>query len=65
MEIKQIYYLDLRIDAENDCLDVLRTLENDVCYMVEVTTPKFFYIIMEKCKSDFVLPGYPYIIVQS
>ena len=63
MKIKKISYLDPRVDLENDCLDVLVTLENNVCYMVEVTTPKFFYTLMEKFKSDFVPTGYPYIIV--
>ena len=31
-----------------------RTLENDVCYLIEVTKPKFFFTLMEKFKSDFV-----------
>jgi hypothetical protein len=63
MEIKEISYLDPRVDLENDCLDVFVTLENDVYYLIEVTTPKFFYTLMEGEKSDFVPPGYPYIIV--
>ena len=63
MEIKKISYLDPRVDLENDCLDVFVTLENDVYYIVEVTTPKFFYTLMEKSKSDFVPAGYPYVIV--
>jgi len=63
MEIKEISYFDPRVDLENDCLDVFVTLENDACYLIEVTTPKFFYTLMEKFKSDFVPPGYPYIIV--
>ena len=63
MKIKEISYLDPRVDLENDCLDVFITLENDDCYMIEVTTPKFFYTLMEKFKSDFVPPSYPYIIV--
>ena len=63
MKIKEISYLDSRVDLENDCLDVFVTLENDFCYLVEVTTPKFFYTLMEKFKSDFVPAGYPYIIV--
>ena len=63
MKIKEISYLDPRVDLENDCLDVFVTLENDACYMIEVTTPKFFYTLMEKFKSDFVPPSYPYIIV--
>nr|AZJ16661.1 hypothetical protein [Seminavis robusta] len=63
MRIKEISYLDPRVDLENDCLDVFVTLENDACYMIEVTTPKFFYTLMEKFKSDFVPPSYPYIIV--
>ena len=63
MKIKEISYLDPRVDLVNDCLDVFVTLENDVCYLVEVTTPKFFYTLMEKFKSDFVPAGYPYVIV--
>jgi len=63
MEIKQLSYLDPRVDLENDCLDVFVTLENDVCYLVEVTTPKFFYTLMKRLKSYFVPVGYPYIIV--
>ena len=63
MKIKEISYLDPRVDLENDCLDVFVTLENDAYYLIEVTTPKFFYTLMEKFKSDFVPPSYPYIIV--
>ena len=63
MEIKKIDYLDPRVDLENDCLDVFVTLENDICYLVEVTTPKFFDTLMKKSKSDFVPAGYLYIIV--
>ena len=55
--------IDPRVGLENDCLDVFVTLENDIYYLVEVATPKFFYTLMEKSKSDFVPPGYPYIIV--
>ena len=63
MKIKEISYLDPQVDLENDCLDVFVTLENDDYYLIEVTTPKFFYTLMEKSKSDFVPPSYPYIIV--
>ena len=63
MEIKEISYLDPVVDLENDCLDVFVTLKNDDCYLIEVTTPKFFYTLMEKLKSNFVPPSYPYIIV--
>lgn len=63
MKIKKISYLDPKVDLENDCLDVFVTLENDDYYLIEVTTPKFFYTLMEKFKSNFVPPGYPYIIV--
>ena len=45
MEIKEISYLDPRVDLENDCLDVFVTLENDVDYLLEVTTPKFFTLL--------------------
>ena len=63
MKIKEISYFDPQMDLENDCLDVFITLENDACYLIEVTTPKFFYTLMEKFKSNFVPPSYPYIIV--
>jgi len=63
MKIKEISYLDPQVDLENDCLDVFVTLENDAYYLIEVTTPKFFYTLMEKFKSNFVPPSYPYIIV--
>ena len=59
MKIKKIKYLNL----VNDSLDVFVTLENDAYYLIEVTTPKFFYTLMEKFKSNFVPPSYPYIIV--
>ena len=52
MKIKEISYLGPRVDLENDDL-----------YFIEITTPKFFYTLMEKYKSDFVPPRYPYIIV--
>ena len=45
MKIKEISYLNSWVDLENDCLDVFVTLENDVCYLVEVTTPKFFTLL--------------------
>ena len=63
MKIKEISYLHPVLDLENGCLDVIVTLENDDGYIIEVTTPQFFYTLMEKSKSDFVPPGYPYIIV--
>ena len=63
MKIKEISYLDPQVDLENDCLDGFVTLENDAYYLIEVTTLKFFYTLMEKFKSNFVPPSYPYIIV--
>lgn len=60
---KEIKYLIPPTDLKNDCLDVFVTLENDDFYVIEVTTPKFFYTLMERFKSNFVPPGYPYIIV--
>ena len=56
MKIKEISYLDPKVDLENDCLDVFVTLENNDDYLIEVTTPKFFYTLMEKSKSNFVPP---------
>ena len=38
-------------------------LENDVYCFVKVTTPKLFYSVMKKFKSNFVTTEYPYIIV--
>lgn len=63
MKIKKISYLGPIVDLEDDCIDVFVTLENDDWYLVEVTTPKFFYALMKKSKSNFVSPSYPYIIV--
>jgi len=70
MEIKEIKYLVPPTDLLNDCLDVFVTLEDedDYCtdefsYLVEVTTPQFLSALMEREKSDFLSPGYPYIIV--
>ena len=63
MEIKKISYLGPKVDLENDCLDVFVTLENGDRYLVEVTTPKFFYTLMERFNSNFVPPYYPHIIV--
>lgn len=68
MKIKEIQYLVPPRDLLNDCLDVFVTLEDDYCtddfsYFVEVTTPQFLSVLMEGEKSDFLSPGYPYIIV--
>ena len=68
MKIKEIKYLVPPTDLVNDCLDVFVILEDDYCtdgfsYLVEVTTPQFLSALMEREKSDFLSPGYPYIIV--
>ena len=68
MEIKEITYLLPPSDLDNDCLDVFVTLEDDFCtdefsYLVEVATPQYLSTIMERFESDFLPPGYPYIIV--
>lgn len=68
MKIKEIQYLVPPRDLLNYCLDVFVTLEDDYCtddfsYFVEVTTPQFLSVLMEGEKSDFLSPGYPYIIV--
>jgi hypothetical protein len=60
MKIKEISYLGPIVDLENSCIDVIVTLENDDFYVVEVTTPRFFYTLME---NNFVPPCYPSIIV--
>ncbi|MFT5146789.1 MAG: hypothetical protein ACI9H1_001514 [Polaribacter sp.] len=68
INIKKIKYLIPPKDLFNDALDVFITLEDDYCsdgfcYFVEITTPQFLSTIMEKGKSTFLEPGYPYIIV--
>ena len=45
MKIKQISYFDPRVDLENYYLDGFVTLENDACYLIEVTTPKIFTVL--------------------
>lgn len=64
MKIKEISYLDPIEDAENDCLDVRVTLENNDYYYVEVATPKFFYTLMKRFNRNFLPPYFPYIIVE-
>ena len=68
MKVKEIKYLTPSTDIMNDCLDVFVVLEDNYCtnefsYVVEVTTPQFISAFMKKSKSDFLEPGYPYIIV--
>jgi hypothetical protein len=68
MKIKEIKYLVPPMDPVNDCLDVFVSLEDKYCtdefsYLVEVTTPQFLSALMKESESDFVTPGYPYIIV--
>jgi len=63
MKIKEIFYLHLPQNREDDCLDVCVTLENNGTYLIEVTTPQFFSNLMKESKSNFVSPNYPYIIV--
>lgn len=63
MKIKEISYLHLPQNNEDDCLDVCVTLENNGSYLIEVTTPQFFSNLMKKSKSNFISPDYPYIIV--
>ena len=68
IKIKKIKYFMPPKDIFNDALDVFVTLEDDYCsngfcYFVEITTPKFLSIMMEKGNSTFLEPGYPYIIV--
>jgi hypothetical protein len=68
MKIKEIKYLVPPTDLVNDCLDVFVILKDDYCtdefsYLVEVATPQFLSALMGKFESDFLPPGYPYIIV--
>jgi hypothetical protein len=66
MKIKEIEYLVSTTGLVENCLDVLVILEDNYCtdqfcYLVNVVTPQFLSALMEK--TDFVPPGYPYIIV--
>ena len=68
VNIKKITYLVPPRDLLDDTLDVFVTLEDDYCtdgfcYVVEVTTPQALSAIMKEEKSEFLSPGYPYIIV--
>jgi len=65
MKVKEIKYLTSPTDRINDCLDIFVVLEDNYCTndLVEVTTPQFISAVMKKSKSDFLEPGYPYIIV--
>jgi len=68
MKIKEIKYLVPPTDLVNDCLDVFVILEDDYCtdefsYFVEVATPQYLSVLIEKFESDFLPPRYPYIIV--
>lgn len=51
------------MDLENNSLNVFLILENNVCYLVEVTILNFFYTLMKKFKIDFITTEYPYIIL--
>ncbi len=63
MKIKKISYLVPPTDLIDDCLDVFVSLDNDDSYIVEVTTPQCLSALMKESESDFLPPGYPYIIV--
>nr|ULD16179.1 hypothetical protein [Cylindrotheca closterium] len=69
IKIKEIKYLVPPQDLFNDALDVFITLDDDYCsdddfcYFVEITTPKFLSTMMERGNRTFLEPGYPYIIV--
>ena len=68
VKLKKIEYLIPPRDIFNDALDVFISLEDDYCidgfcYFIEVTTPQFLSTMMEKEKSIFLSPEYPFIIV--
>ena len=63
MDEAEAYCDPLNNKRRINIIDVFVTLENDDYYLIEVTTPKFFYTLMEKFKSNFVTTEYPYIIV--
>jgi len=68
MKIKEIKYFGPPTGLVNDCLDVFVILKDEYCtdgfaYFVEVLTPQYLSTLMKKFESDFLPPGYPYVIV--
>jgi len=68
MKVKELKYFTPPTNIMNDCLEGFVVLEYNCCtnefsYILEVTTPKFISTFIKKSKSDFLEPGYPYIIV--
>lgn len=64
MKIKKIKIETPPEDLVNGCLDVSITLEDNSFYFVEVTTPRFLEVLMEKSEEGkFLPPQEPYIIV--
>ena len=61
MKIKKIKYWRPPKDLINGTVEVFVTLEDNSCYLVEITTPQFLEVLMEE--SKFLPPCYPYIIV--
>jgi len=63
MKIKKISYFGAPHDLVYACVDVLVTLDDDSSYYVEITTPEFLSVMMERSESEFLEPEYLYIIV--
>ena len=48
MKIKKIKYWRPPKDLINGTVEVFVTLEDDSCYLVEITTPQFLEVLMEE-----------------
>lgn len=57
-------YLEDITDIENSNIDVFIELEDDGSYTVVIAPAKNLLTLMDKQKTNFSEPGYPFIIVK-
>ena len=69
VKITRLNYITPTAEFLHDCLDVLITLQDDealeeeFCYLVQLTTPQCLINKMNQRKMKFIEPDYPSIIV--
>jgi len=51
MKIKKIEYFGAPHDLVYACVDVLVTLDDESSYYVEITTPEFISVMIERAES--------------
>lgn len=64
MQIKEITFIDIVEDVNNDNIDVGVEFEDNHCYTIIVRTPQNLLQEMKEEKTNFVEPGAPTIIVK-